>query len=251
MSRGRERRWPGLAAPVAATAALAVVHVGGSSLTEEPITDLLLAIALAESWLAVWAWRLARRAHGSRRGWLLLGWPVLLFAFVRCDGVTADRQPILRWRWQARARDSTADPIAKARPQYIAPRDRPVDLARTTPNDWPAYRGADRAGVVPGVRLARDWKQKPPRQRWRHPLGGGLSSVAIVGNHAVTQTQRGPDESIVCFELDSGRLCWEHRYRAEFTEYWGGVGPRATPTSCRPTRNGLSRGPSPIRMKGT
>jgi outer membrane protein assembly factor BamB len=46
----------------------------------------------------------------------------------------------------------------------------------------------------------------------------------------VTQEQRGPDEVVVCYEVATGRECWEHRDRARFHEIMGGDGPRATPT---------------------
>ena len=43
------------------------------------------------------------------------------------------------------------------------------------PGDWPAFRGPNRDNHLPGVRIATDWQQHPPRQVWRHRIGPGWS----------------------------------------------------------------------------
>src|SRR5262249_19075967 len=65
---------------------------------------------------------------------------------------------------------------------------------------------------------------------WRHRVGPGWSSFAVVGNRLYTQEQRGQDEAVVCYDADTGNELWVHRDAARFSEVVAGPGPRATPT---------------------
>jgi outer membrane protein assembly factor BamB len=98
------------------------------------------------------------------------------------------------------------------------------------PGDWPGFRGPDRDGRLHGVRIAADWSQHPPKQLWRHRIGPGWSSFAVIGDRAFTQEQRGPDEAVVCYNADTGEEIWAHNDASRFTEAMAGPGPRATPT---------------------
>src|SRR5205814_9602292 len=75
-----------------------------------------------------------------------------------------------------------------------------------------------------------DWQQHPPQLLWRHRVGPGWSSFAVVGTRLYTQEQRGEDEVVVCYDTDSGAELWVHQDSARFTEVVAGPGPRATPT---------------------
>ena len=44
-----------------------------------------------------------------------------------------------------------------------------------------------------------------------------------------TQEQRGPKETVVCYEADSGREMWRGEVDARLEDPMGGPGPRATP----------------------
>ena len=45
-----------------------------------------------------------------------------------------------------------------------------------------------------------------------------------------TQEQRGPKETVVCYDADSGREIWKAEVEARLEDPMGGPGPRATPT---------------------
>lgn len=96
--------------------------------------------------------------------------------------------------------------------------------------DFPQFLGPGRTGEVPAIKLARDWTRTPPREIWRHAIGAGWSSFAIVGELAFTQEQRGGQECVVAYQLVSGEQVWLHSYPARFESPMGGLGPRATPT---------------------
>jgi outer membrane protein assembly factor BamB len=111
-----------------------------------------------------------------------------------------------------------------------APAAADAEVLTLQPGDWPGFRGAERDGCLKGVRIATDWKLQAPRQLWRHRIGPGWSSFAVVGTHLYTQEQRGEDEAVVCYHTDTGKELWSHVDPARFTEVVAGPGPRATPT---------------------
>lgn len=105
-------------------------------------------------------------------------------------------------------------------------------LAPTTPNDFPQFLGPARNGVIDHIFLEPDWSAHPPKLHWRHDVGEGWSGFVAVNGFAVTQEQRGQDECVVCYEIDSGKPVWIHKSptRHEDVMAMGRVGPRATPT---------------------
>lgn len=96
--------------------------------------------------------------------------------------------------------------------------------------DWPRFRGARGDGVVRGVSIRTDWESNPPGLVWKHPVGPGWSSFAVVGSRLFTQEQRGDEEAVVCYDAATGEQLWAHLDEARYSTLMGGTGPRATPT---------------------
>jgi outer membrane protein assembly factor BamB len=161
-----------------------------------------------------------------------LGLLVLLVAawgcstLIRMDGVTGSFSPELSWRWSATPEDHFLAEHGAA-PTTDAVADEVVSLQ---PGDWLGFRGPQRDGRLSGVRIATDWAARPPRQVWRHRVGPGWGSFAVVGHRAYTQEQRGEDEAVVCYDANTGEELWVHADKVRFTETVSGAGPRATPT---------------------
>jgi outer membrane protein assembly factor BamB len=106
---------------------------------------------------------------------------------------------------------------------------------QTTPRDYPRFLGNGYWAEVKGVDLETDWKAHPPQELWRREIGAGWSAFAIAGNYAVTQEQRGENELVTCYQLETGEPVWTHSDAARFdpADYQGSlgdIGPRATPT---------------------
>ena len=105
-----------------------------------------------------------------------------------------------------------------------------VDLVTTTANDFAQFLGPERDLVVDGVTLARDWQTEPPKALWRQPIGAGWSGFAVVNGYAVTMEQRGDQELVTCYDLETGEPQWVHEIDARYDVAIAGVGPRSTPT---------------------
>ena len=96
--------------------------------------------------------------------------------------------------------------------------------------EWPEFRGADRAGRSLAPKISTNWSAHPPQQLWKTQVGPGWSSFAVAGRLLFTQDQRGPKETVVCYDADSGREIWKTEIQARLDDPMGGPGPRATPT---------------------
>jgi outer membrane protein assembly factor BamB len=177
--------------------------------------------------LTAWALWVAV-ARGTPAGVRRLGLvvvPVLAwapFALIRTQGIDGEQRGEAYWRWTPTPEQLfLAETIPSAKVQ-AAP--------SLVPGDWPGFRGPNRDSVVRGVRLNTDWKAARPRLLWRHRVGPGWSSVAVVGERLFTQEQRGEQEAVVCYEAATGKQVWVHEDQLRFWDTVSGAGPRATPT---------------------
>ena len=99
-----------------------------------------------------------------------------------------------------------------------------------SPHDVSGYRGERRDGILSSPAFETGWENSPPRELWRQPVGVGWSSFSTAGEYCFTMEQRGEQEAVVCYEIQTGQQIWEHRDTAYFKESTGGNGPRTTPT---------------------
>jgi outer membrane protein assembly factor BamB len=183
-------------------------------------------IGLGTILLFLWFVFLAPASPSLRRRVGIVGLVLVLVAvaLVRVEGVSGDIRPRFAWRWAP-----SADAVLPALTGQAAAGTR-VDLAQTTPDDYPQFLGPQRTATLAGPKLARDWQAQPPKLLWRQPIGAGWSSFAVVGRYAVTQEQRGDEELVTCYDVDTGKLQWSYSLPVRFDEIVAGVGPRATPT---------------------
>lgn len=161
---------------------------------------------------------------------ILLGTIVALGVtlFVRSEGVTGSYAFDLFPRWSAE--EGTGQwTEAKAAPSAPTSSKDAIETAIATA-EWPAFRGADRAGHSKAPKIDSDWSAHPPKLLWKKPTGAGWSSFAVAGSFAFTQEQRNAEEFVVCYDINTGTEVWTQHWDARFDEPMGGPGPRATPT---------------------
>ncbi len=179
---------------------------------------LMLSFLLMLLWLLFFSrlrWEVRLLAFGAVVLILLLS--IMLF---RVKGFSGDLVPLLEWRWGEKAAESLTGSVPTA----------PLFPPQAGGKDYPQFLGPHRNGTVQGIKLARDWSERPPQLLWRQPIGAGWSAFAVAGNSAITQEQRGEYEMVVCYDLHSGQERWNHSDRDRYEATPAGVGPRATPT---------------------
>ncbi len=216
---------------------LGVAIIGGvlASLLSAPTAGKLAWVLLTLPWVVTaWAaWLVAARSASARTR--LVGLPAVLlltwsaFVLIRIDGLAGDGQMVVRWRWSPTAEQLYLAERARAG-GAAADQPGPAAALALRPGDWPGFRGADRSGEVRGIAVATDWSVAAPRPVWRHRVGPGWSSVAVVGDRLFTQEQRGESEAVVCYDAANGHEVWVHEDAGRFTDGQAGPGPRATPT---------------------
>lgn len=225
---------------LAAVALVAVALVATPSILHESIAKGNMSLmfpffSLPFMALALVAWAAATRGFSRRLRLLSLVGAIALvcgvFALLRTGGNDTAGDHDFAWRWSPTPEElllaeAGTEPIMAT--TSVAGED--ALAADAEPAEWPGFRGAERDGVVRGVRIATDWTATPPVELWRQPVGPGWSSFAVAGEVIYTQEQRGDDEAVAAYSAATGEPVWRHHDTARFWESVGGPGPRGTPS---------------------
>jgi outer membrane protein assembly factor BamB len=216
---------------IVSIALIVAIHAGWFRFTIMPGNDFLITLAAMNFLLYAWVRTFSQ--------WSMNGQIIAIVALVaaqagvhqlvRLDGFAGDGRPIWTWSWRPTPQQALAE--HQQRSARVSADDKPVvDLRSTTSYDSAGFRGKERDGISRAEPFALDWQANPPRKLWRHAIGSGWSSFAVVGDYCVTHEQRGEREATVCCGLKTGREIWAHLEQARFHEPTSAEGPRATPT---------------------
>ena len=218
------RWWPAVVIIAGFALALVVIWATGSDNQQYRVLRTLTAISASTLLIVAWALffsRLAKRTRLLIFGGLV-GAALLFSVSFRFSQFSGNMVPIFEWRWAKRTLP-TADRQALKPTGELAPH----PLAKLS---FPQFLGPNRDCKIPGPNLATDWDAAPPRKLWRQPIGAAWSGFAVAAQHAVTQEQRGENEAVVCYDLQSGAVLWLHTDSGQYKTAIAGEGPRATPT---------------------
>ena len=103
-------------------------------------------------------------------------------------------------------------------------------IARSSPEQWPQWRGPSRDGVSTETGLLREWPEAGPPLAWQvNGAGAGYSSFAVADGRLYTLGARQRTEYVVAFDATSGEKLWEVANGERFNNDKGD-GPRSTPT---------------------
>jgi outer membrane protein assembly factor BamB len=82
-------------------------------------------------------------------------------------------------------------------------------------SDWPDWRGPARTGISEETNLPSTWSTTGENLAWQVPYGG-RSGPVVFGDHLYLQNTfasgASEQERVMCFNADTGKLLWEHRY---------------------------------------
>ncbi|MBI9069651.1 MAG: PQQ-binding-like beta-propeller repeat protein [Salinivirgaceae bacterium] len=145
-----------------------------------------------------------------------------IWTLFKSDGITGNASAQLKWRW------------AQSNEQLLLAETESMLSASTESGTfdilWSGFRGNNRDGVVYNTHINTNWSENTPKELWRRPIGSGCGSFAVKGNLLFTQEQRGEEEMVSCYHLESGEPIWQHTDSARFWDSHAGAGPRSTPT---------------------
>jgi len=218
------RWWPAVVIIAGFALALAIIWATGSDNQQYRVLRTLTAISVSTLLIVAWALffsRLAKRTRLLIFGGLF-GAALLFSVSFRFSQFSGNMVPIFEWRWAKRTLPTTDRQAPKPTGEPTA-----HPLAKLS---FPQFLGPNRDCKIPGPNLATDWDAAPPKKLWRQPIGAAWSGFAVAAQHAVTQEQRGENEAVVCYDLQSGAMLWLHTAAGQYKTAIAGEGPRATPT---------------------
>lgn len=88
-------------------------------------------------------------------------------------------------------------------------------------SDWAEWRGPARDGVSAEKNLPEKWSPAGENLAWKAPYGG-RSAPIVMGDRVYLQNAAGQGETlqerIMCFNADTGKLLWEHRFNTYLSD---------------------------------
>ena len=88
-------------------------------------------------------------------------------------------------------------------------------------SDWTESRGPNRDGISTETNLPSKWSPTGENLAWKAPYGG-RSGPIVMGDRVYLQNTAGAGETeqerIMCFNADTGKLLWEHRFNVYLSD---------------------------------
>jgi outer membrane protein assembly factor BamB len=94
-------------------------------------------------------------------------------------------------------------------------------LSIVAASDWTEWRGPARDGISTEKNLPVKWSPSGDNLLWKAPYGG-RSGPIVMGDRIYLQNTAGSGETeqerIMCFNADTGKLLWEHRFNVYLSD---------------------------------
>jgi outer membrane protein assembly factor BamB len=88
-------------------------------------------------------------------------------------------------------------------------------------SDWAEWRGPNRDGISTEKNLPVKWSPAGENLAWRAPYGG-RSAPIVMGDRVYLQNIAGKGETeqerVMCFNADTGKLLWEHKFNVYLSD---------------------------------
>jgi outer membrane protein assembly factor BamB len=87
--------------------------------------------------------------------------------------------------------------------------------------DWAEWRGPNRDGISTEKNLPVKWSPAGDNLAWKAPYGG-RSAPIVMGDRVYLQNSAGKGETlqerVMCFNADTGKLLWEHKFNVYLSD---------------------------------
>lgn len=97
--------------------------------------------------------------------------------------------------------------------------------------DWPDWRGTNRDAIWSAKGVLQKFASDTILHKWSVPLGSGYSGPTVANEKVyVSDLLQEPvqTEGVLCFDAQSGKKLWEHRYECVYSGVGYPAGPRAS-----------------------
>lgn len=109
--------------------------------------------------------------------------------------------------------------------------------AKIVEGDWPNFRGPSHDGISAESGWSSEWGDDGPKKLWSKEIGTGFSSVSVADGRLYTMGHKPGhkpakigDDSVWCFDAETGELIWQHTYKCKIVDNLHEGGPATTPT---------------------
>ncbi|HMJ90576.1 MAG TPA: PQQ-binding-like beta-propeller repeat protein [Candidatus Acidoferrum sp.] len=96
--------------------------------------------------------------------------------------------------------------------------------------DWPNWRGPQRNGISTESNWRDTWPADGPPIAWKAQIGLGFSSFVVADGRVFTMGHANDQDTVWCFDADSGKVIWKHSYPSELGDKFFEGGTTGTPT---------------------
>ena len=203
--------------------------------TETTLGPFLLLLAGLLVALLLWLWATFLSGLRPRFRWLSLFSGIATVAFLaltlRNEGSSSGTGiPRLVWKWTPTIDEQSRSLLAEMEENETPPdantEEKPLSYLAL---DSLEFYGQNRNGIIEGLSVQTESLDEPLSEVWKQPIGLGWGGYAVTGRIAITQEQRGEEEWVTAYDLETGALKWHYAKQRRFSEGMGGDGPRATP----------------------
>ena len=96
--------------------------------------------------------------------------------------------------------------------------------------DWPQWRGPDHNGISTETGWLDQWPATGATISWKAQVGLGFSSFVVAEGRAFTVGHADENDTVFCFDANTGRVVWKHAYPSELGNKYFDGGTTGTPT---------------------
>jgi outer membrane protein assembly factor BamB len=96
--------------------------------------------------------------------------------------------------------------------------------------DWPNFRGPHHDGISRETGWTTSWPDEVPKTLWRAKVGIGFAGVSVANGKAYTTGNAQNQDTVFCFDANTGAEIWKHTYAAPLDAKYYEGGTSASPT---------------------